>query len=101
MIQFFSSPNILLTILLIYLALISIVAIFVTVFDKLRAKHHGWRVRESTLLIISLLGGSAAMYLTMLIISHKTRKAKFMVGIPVIMLVQIAAAIIIWRIIHA
>lgn len=99
--QLFSSPNIIIYILLIYLAVISIVAIVVTVLDKLRAKRHGWRVKESTLLIISALGGSAAMYITMLMIRHKTRKPKFMLGIPVIMLVQAGLAILIWRLINA
>jgi uncharacterized membrane protein YsdA (DUF1294 family) len=40
-------------------------------------------------LIISALGGSAAMLLTMFLIRHKTRHAKFMIGIPVILTLQI------------
>ncbi len=51
------------------------------------------RVPEKTLLIISALGGSIAMLITMRAIRHKTQHAKFMVGIPVIILLQCAAAV--------
>lgn len=86
--------------LYIYLALISLIAVIITVFDKVRAIHHGWRVRESTLLVTAALGGSAAMLLTMLLIHHKTRKLKFMLGIPAIIILQ-AAVIIVWRVLYA
>lgn len=71
-----------------YLAVISAVAAAVTIFDKARSKSCGWRVPEKTLLLISALGGSAAMYAVMRIIHHKTRHAKFMIGIPLILAVQ-------------
>ena len=87
--------------LYIYLALISLIAVIMTVFDKVRAIHHGWRVRESTLLVTAALGGSAAMLLTMLLIHHKTRKLKFMLGIPAIIILQAAAVIIVWRVLYA
>jgi uncharacterized membrane protein YsdA (DUF1294 family) len=73
-----------------YLAVISVLAVCVTVFDKLSAKAHGRRVPELTLFLLALIGGSAAMYLTMLIIRHKTRHFKFMIGLPLIILIQIA-----------
>lgn len=73
-----------------YLALISLIAICVTVFDKLSAKAHRRRVPEATLFLLALIGGSAAMYITMLLIRHKTRHFKFMVGLPLIILIQIA-----------
>jgi len=61
--------------------------------DKSAAKKRRWRVRESTLLIVAALGGSAVMWLTMLVIRHKTKHAKFMAGLPVIIALQIAAAL--------
>ena len=73
-----------------YFAVISLIAVIITVHDKLAAKRHKWRVRESTLLLISALGGSFAMLLTMRVVRHKTRHTKFMVGIPVIIVLQIA-----------
>lgn len=93
-----------------YLALISLVAVIVTLYDKSIAgyaarktpknkdgssNHSGpkLRVPEATLLVLSALGGSVAMLLTMLLIRHKTKKAKFMVGIPAIIVLQVAAAV--------
>ncbi len=78
----------------IYLAVISIIAIAVTCYDKIAAtKRPRHRTPEATLLLISALGGSVAMFVTMRIIRHKTKHMKFMIGIPVIMLLQIAAII--------
>lgn len=77
--------------LLIYLAIISVISIIVCVYDKLAAKTNPrHRVREATLLILSALGGSVAMFLTMQAIRHKTKHLKFMLGIPVIVILQIA-----------
>ena len=72
-----------------YLALISLVSVIVCIYDKIAAKHNPrHRTRERTLLLLSALGGSVAMLLTMLLIRHKTRHVKFMLGIPVIMAIQ-------------
>ncbi len=84
-----------------YLAAVSLFAVAVTVFDKLRAMRHGRRVSEKNLILISLFGGSAAMFLTMLLIRHKIRKKRFMLGIPAIILVQAAACYFTWRALHA
>ena len=81
----------------IYLAVISLLAIILTIRDKRAARQHKWRVRESTLLLVAALGGSVAMLLTMYVIRHKTKHAKFMVGIPVIIVLQIALAVAVWR----
>jgi uncharacterized membrane protein YsdA (DUF1294 family) len=76
-------------IVLAYLALISLVSVIVCIYDKIAAKHNPrHRTRERTLLLLSALGGSVAMLLTMLLIRHKTRHVKFMLGIPVIMAIQ-------------
>ena len=84
----------LLKIFLGYLAAISLISIIVCIYDKIAAKHNPkHRTRESTLLLLSALGGSVAMLITMLLIRHKTKHAKFMVGIPVIIILQAAAAI--------
>lgn len=72
-----------------YFALISVIAFVITVYDKVISKRPGVRrVPEATLLIISALGGSLCMFATMLLIRHKTKHAKFMIGIPLIMLLQ-------------
>ena len=77
-----------------YLAAISLVSIIVCIYDKWAAKHATkHRTPEATLLLLSALGGSVAMFATMLLIRHKTKHAKFMVGIPIIFLLQAALAV--------
>jgi len=76
----------------IYLIIISAVAVVTTAADKISAKLGGRRVPEATLLTLSALGGSAAMLITILIIRHKTRHPKFMVGIPLIIVIQLILA---------
>ena len=83
--------------LTIYLIIINIIAIIVTIHDKHAAVKDNWRVKENTLLLLSALGGAPAMYLTMLLIRHKTQKPKFMLGIP---LIFIAELIIIYLVLH-
>lgn len=74
-----------------YIVLISLISVCVTCCDKYAAKHRPeHRTPEKVLVLLSALGGSAAMFLTMLIIRHKTRHASFMIGIPAIMLSQSA-----------
>lgn len=88
-------------ILIIYAAAINIIAVIVTVVDKVNARLHKRRIRERTLMLISALGGSVAMFLTMNLIRHKTRHIKFMLGIPIIIIVQVFAAILIWSYFYA
>ena len=79
----------------IYLAIINLLAVLLTLHDKGAARRHKWRVRESTLLLVAALGGSVAMLVTMLLIRHKTKHTKFMVGLPVIIALQIVAVVLI------
>lgn len=83
-----------LKILTVYLIAISIVSVVVCIYDKFASKHlQKHRTREASLLILSALGGSVAMLITMLIIRHKTKHVKFMLGIPLIIILQAALAI--------
>ena len=77
---------------LVYLAIISLISIIVCFYDKKISKKNKveLRIPEKTLLILSALGGSVAMLITILLIRHKTKHFKFMVGIPVIIIAQIA-----------
>lgn len=76
-----------------WMSAISFISFMVTVADKLNAKRKVSRIPEWLLIFFAVLGGALAMFITMLIIRHKTRHKKFMVGIPVIMLIQIALAV--------
>lgn len=77
--------------LLVYWALISLIAVSVCAWDKHRAKNGGRRVPENTLLLLCALGGSAAFWAAMYRFHHKTRKPKFYLGVPAILFVQLAA----------
>jgi uncharacterized membrane protein YsdA (DUF1294 family) len=75
----------------------SVISIVVCIYDKFAAKHNPkHRTREATLLLLSALGGSVAMFITMQIIRHKTKHVKFMLGIPLIIIAQIAAIAAVW-----
>ncbi len=65
-----------------YIILISIVASALAISDKRRAQKNKWRIPESALMLAGLFGGALAEYLTMKKIHHKTKHAKFMVGLP-------------------
>ena len=80
--------------LLIYFIAISLISVIVCAADKARAKKGRWRIKESTLFLLSALGGGAAMYITMRLIRHKTLHKRFMIGIPLIIIAQTALLII-------
>lgn len=78
--------------ILIYLSVISLISVIVCIADKSHARKGKRRIRESTLFLLSALGGSAAMYVTMRAIHHKTLHKRFMIGLPLIMVIQAAVA---------
>ncbi len=81
---------------LVYIAIISLISIILTVSDKSKAKKHRYRIPETVLFLFAALGGSAAMYLTMCLIRHKTQKNRFVFGIPLIFFLQCFCVYIIY-----
>ncbi|MEG1887608.1 MAG: DUF1294 domain-containing protein [Oscillospiraceae bacterium] len=82
-----------------YMAMVSLIAVFTTISDKKRATMHKYRISEKTLIIVSMLGGSVAMLITMKLVKHKTKHKKFMFGIPIIIIIQIVLLVYtIWKI---
>ncbi len=76
--------------LLVYLLLINAVGFVFMLVDKRRAQKNLWRISESTLLTVAILGGSIGSFAGMRLFHHKTRKPKFSIGIPVIIILQFA-----------
>ena len=74
--------------LIVYLALINIWAVIICAKDKIKSRTKGKRIKEKTLFVLSLMGGSVGMYITMLLIRHKTNHKRFILGIPAIIVVQ-------------
>ena len=79
----------LLHIALFYLAVINVVTFFMYGIDKWKAKKSKWRVRETALLGLAVLGGSIGAWLGMKVWHHKTQHKKFKYGVPAIIIVQL------------
>lgn len=84
-------------IIVVYLSTVNALALLLTVYDKTAAKRGLWRISEKALFITAALGSSAVMYATMRIIHHKTLHKRFMIGLPVIAVCQIALAVLSFR----
>ena len=76
-------------ILLIYLAVVNILTTSVFGVDKMNAKFNRQRVRIVTLLGLAFIGGSVGALIGMYGFHHKTKKAYFTVGVPLILLMQV------------
>ena len=72
-----------------YLILINITGLILILVDKIKACKNKWRIKENTLLFISIIGGSIGELISMLIFHHKTKKNKFIIFIPPLILIQI------------
>lgn len=84
-------------VLIFYLILINIITFIVYGVDKKRARRKQWRVPEKVLFLLAIIGGSVGALLGMLVFRHKTQKWYFKFGIPAILLLQIAAAVVVWK----
>lgn len=80
-----------------YLIIINGLAFFAFALDKWRAVQGKWRIKESTLLLLALAGGSVGGLCGMYLCRHKTRKAKFSYGIPTILFLQLLIGYLIWN----
>lgn len=72
-----------------YFILINLLGLLFMYIDKEKAKRSKWRIKESTLFSIAMLGGSIGAYIGMKTFRHKTKHAKFKYGIPIIILIQL------------
>ena len=78
-----------------YLILINVTAFFLMLAAKQKARKNKWRIPEATLIGCALIGGSVGALAGMYTFRHKTLNPKFSEGIPVILLMQVALAILI------
>lgn len=74
-----------------YLLVVNVAAFLIYGFDKRRAIEEKWRIPERVLLGVVAIGGSIGSLLGMRTFHHKIRKQKFVVGVPTILIMQIAA----------
>ena len=79
--------------LAIYLVIANCVGFAAMGIDKSKAKRGAWRIPEKTLFLLSIIGGSVGTWLGMYAFHHKTKHWYFVVGMPLILVGQIALAI--------
>lgn len=82
--------------LFLYYSAVSLIAVVITVLDKIHAKLGKRRIPEDFLLTWGLLGGALSEYLTMQIIRHKTKHKKFMIGLPIEIVFHIILIILVF-----
>lgn len=75
--------------LTLYLLIINLITFALYGVDKARAKRQAWRISERTLFVLAAIGGSIGALSAILFFHHKTRHVRFVIGIPVIMLLQL------------
>jgi len=75
---------------ILYLIIINLIGFFIMLIDKRKAIKRQWRVSEKALICISIIGGSIGMLAGMSTFRHKTKHKKFTIGIPFILVIQIA-----------
>lgn len=86
--EIFSIKNI-----IIYLIVINLIAFLSMFIDKKKAKWGRWRIPENTLFLYAILGGTIGSIVGMYTFRHKTKKPKFYVGMPVLLILQILAVV--------
>ncbi len=79
--------------IIIYILIINIIAFFAMWIDKKKAKRGSWRIKEATLFTLVLLGGGVGGIAGMYIFRHKTKKLKFTIGFPAILIIEIGLII--------
>ena len=83
--------------ILYYLIAINVVTFLTYGFDKFKAKKGKWRIPESSLLLLAIIGGSIGAWFGIKVWHHKTLHKKFKYGIPLIVIAQIAIVVYIFR----
>ncbi len=75
--------------IIIYLLIINRIGFLIMGIDKLKAIKGMWRIPENTLFAFTFLGGGVGTILGMYIFRHKTKKLKFIIGMPAILILEI------------
>ncbi len=82
--------------ILLYLFVANVVTFVIFGIDKHKAIKHEWRIPEGSLMGFAALGGALGALLGMKFYRHKTRHAKFTVGVPLILVTHIFLLIMLY-----
>lgn len=83
--------------LVVWFATFSVIGMVQTMMDKRKARRRQRRIPEKRLMWFGALGGALVMWLTMLLVDHKTRHNKFMIGFPVMAFLHIVLVVLMWE----
>lgn len=83
--------------ILLYLLIINAISFLLMLADKQKARKNLWRIPERTLFTAALFGGSIGSILGMYLFRHKTKHWYFALGMPAILLGQLA---LVWFLLH-
>ena len=79
--------------IIIYLISINIIGFLIMWIDKRKAIKGSWRIPEKKLFIITAIGGGIGTIAGMYIFRHKTKKLNFIIGLPLITILEIILGI--------
>ena len=82
--------------IIIYLIVINLIGFLAMFIDKQKAKKGAWRIPENTLFMLTLLGGGIGTIAGMYTFRHKTKKLKFTVGMPAILICELLLIVYLW-----
>ena len=82
--------------IIIYLIVINLIGFLAMFIDKQKAKKRAWRIPENTLFMLTLLGGGIGTIAGMYTFRHKTKKLKFTVGMPAILICELLLIVYLW-----
>jgi len=81
--------------MLLYLLIVNAAAFTLMLADKINAKKNAWRIPEKVLFFAAIIGGSIGSLLGMYLFRHKTKHFSFIFGLPLILAIQVLAAVLI------
>lgn len=80
---------------ILYLCIVNALGFVLMLTDKKKAIKRQWRIPERTLLVVALMGGSLGSLVGMYTCRHKTQTPKFMLGIPVMLVLHLVIVLFI------
>ncbi len=79
-----------------YLIIINCIGFLAMFIDKVKAERNRWRIPENTLFTITMIGGGIGTILGMYVCRHKTKKLKFVIGLPTLTITEYILIIYVW-----
>lgn len=83
---------------IIWLSCINIIGFVMAGMDKSWAIRGQWRLAEKWFFRMTALGGGFGIFLGCLAFRHKVRNRAFMVGIPVVFLIEAGIGVLLYRV---